>query len=509
MKSGGIFPRTFFALLLITAITVSLFTVAVTATLQSQRQSVFESEVFSQAQEVADYMAHLNQLRFVRENTTMQYIIRKKISDIHDRFNADIWIVSFSSGYGYVQYLDSSWNTSEGLASEAVRQQLSVIQQGNSVRVSGLFPELGEDIVTIGVPWRYSDGDVVGAVLLHISTDALAVNMWDVFPTLLPAALAALVLGVIVSIFLARSQTRPIREINNAVSEFTKGHLERRVSLHCGGELGQLGEAINKMAFELATLEASRKSFVASVSHELRSPLTCIQGYIQGLSDGTIPPEERQKYYKIVMDEAQRLTKLVHDLLELSRFESGKFPLNRTRFDINELVRIALIGFERRIEEKHLAVAVSLSDEPCYVNADADRIRQVLNNLIDNALKFLKDGGTLSVGAKRDGRRVEVTVADDGPGIAQEDLPFIFDRFYKADKAHTSGMGTGLGLSIVKRILDQHESEIRVRSVPGETVFCFTLAPDEGKKAPQQPQEATDAAPAVVKEPVEAANVQK
>jgi signal transduction histidine kinase len=153
------------------------------------------------------------------------------------------------------------------------------------------------------------------------------------------------------------------------------------------------------------------------------------------------------------------------------------------RLDINELIRRTLLRFEPRIDEKCINIEADFPDEPSYVEADPERIQQVVGNLIDNALKFLPEKGTLSVGVRREGKRVAAWVKDSGPGVAAEDLPFIFDRFYKADKAHTSGMGTGLGLSIVKRILEQHGTDIAVDSKPGETVFRFSLPAADEKKS--------------------------
>lgn len=482
---GGIFWRTFLAFLLITVFTVLLFTAVLATSLQIDRQESYEAEVFSQAREVAEYMSRLNLLSSIRENSTMQFVIRSKLADIHDRYNADVWIVSYGSNYNYVEYLDSSWNTSEYLTSEAVNEQLLKISRGEEIRVKGLFPELGKEIVTIGVPWKYSEGHVVGAVLLHISTESLQVHITDMLPMLLLAGLGVLILGTLFSLVLARSQIQPLREITDAVNTFAKGKLDRRVNLQCGGELQKLGDSINQMAFELSNLEESRKSFVANVSHELRSPLTSIRGYVEALQDGTIDPADRAKYMGVVLDETNRLTDLVRDLLDLSRMDSGKFPLHLQRTDLNELIRLSVLSFEKRIEEKQIEVEVTLDDDPRFVRADPDRIRQVMTNLIDNALKFLPEKGRLSVGARREGKNILVWVEDNGPGISPEDLPFIFDRFYKADKAHTSGMGTGLGLSIVKRILDQHDSRIQARSEEGKTVFSFALREDrENKEIP-------------------------
>ena len=486
---GSLFWRTYSVLLVVLLFTIAIFTGVVAAARQQGVQDSYETEVRMQAREVADYMAHLNQLSSVRDNATMQYIVGRKIADIYNQYDADIWIVSYHSGI--VQYLDKTWNTSESIATDAVKQQLDLIQQGYEIRATGLFPELGDQIVTLGVPWLYSDGSVVGAVLLHISTQALRVSPASTLLQILPGALMALLVGTVLAFFLARSQLNPLREINSAVQEFSKGDLTRRVNLNCGGELEALGESINRMAAELSRLEDSRRSFVANVSHELRSPLTCMRGYVQAMLDGTIAPEDRQRYLKIVMDETQRLTDLVRDLLDLSRLDSGNFPLTPAPFNANELMRRNLINFEPRISEKNISVEVELAGDPLYVMGDANRINQVISNMIDNAIKFMNGPDSrLTIKTSREGKQVRFSVKDNGEGISEADLPYIFDRFYKAAKAHTSGMGTGLGLSICQRIIHQHGSEITVRSGGGETVFEFSLPvasapePAEGKKLP-------------------------
>ena len=475
----SLFWRTFVAFMALMLFTVALCTGVMAMYLQAERQVTYENEVRQQAYEVAEYMTNLSALRFVRDNSTMQYVIRSKIDRINDEYGAEIWLVNYSSGI--VQYLDGEWNTSEEIASPAVQEQFALIQRGNEIRVQGLFPDLGDEIVTIGVPWTYSDGYVVGAVLLHISVEKLEVSVVSLVAKLFPTSALALGLGIILSYVLARSQSRPIKQIGRAVERFARGNFESRVQLDCGGELQELGDSINSMADALSELETSRRSFVANVSHELRSPLTSMQGYVQGLMDGTIPESEREHYMGVVMDETRRLTALVNDLLSLSRMESGKAPLNRQSYDICEQLRRILIGFEGRIDKKNADVDIEIPDEQTYVLADRDRINQVLTNLIDNAVKFMPvEGGILRLRLMQEGMQVKVVVGDNGSGIAPEDMPHVFERFYKADKAHTSGMGTGLGLSIVKSILDQHGARITVQSGEGGTEFAFAL-PVSGK----------------------------
>ncbi len=477
----SLFWRMFLAFVALTIATVGLLMGTLAAVMQNERQQSYENEVRNQAREVAEYMAHLNAISFVKDNTTMRYIILSKINDIKENYAADIWIVSYSSGT--IEYLDSNWKTFEESPPQAVLDQLAIIQTGKEIRVQGLFPDLGNEIVTIGVPWTYSDGQVVGAVLLHVPVQSLKVHFSDLIVKILPVSSIVLALGIIFSTFLARSQTKPVKTISRAVHKFAQGDLTSRVAVAGGGELRELGVAINDMAQALSELEDSRRSFVANVSHELRSPLTSMRGYVQGMMDGTIPPEETGRYLGVVMDETQRLTTLVNDLLNLSRIESGKFPLEKGAYDINEQIRRILISFERRIDGKNCDVEVDLPDDACFVDADQNRINQVISNLVDNAVKFLPDqNGLLKLSVTRQNAKVVVRVSDNGVGISAADLPHVFDRFYKADKAHTSGMGTGLGLAIVKSILDQHGARITATSENGETAFQFTLDAAEPPK---------------------------
>jgi signal transduction histidine kinase len=192
--------------------------------------------------------------------------------------------------------------------------------------------------------------------------------------------------------------------------------------------------------------------------------------------DGTIPEEEYGKYLNVVMGETRRLTTLVNDLLNLSRIESGKFPMNKAPYDICEQMRRILIGFEGRIDARCSDVMVEMPDEQVMVMADADRINQVISNLIDNALKFMPaDDGVLGLAIVREAEKVHVRVSDNGMGIPADDIAHIFDRFYKADKAHTAGKGTGLGLSICKQIMELHQQTLEVMALESGAGFRFTL----------------------------------
>ncbi len=473
MKSKT-FWRTFCAFAATLLFTVVLIAVLMVTMVRSERMRALEEEVRTQAYSVSQLLEQRDVNLLFRTDNGINATIEWKMKEILENYGADIWIVN-SNGYVIARGSSDQSTIQERLDDPEVMQQIYRVLSGEEIRVQGLFSELGDHIITIGVPWRLAN-QVMGAVLLHISVDSLEVDYSDIVTKVSIAGVLALLVGTVMAYWITRKQLLPIKEISSAVSDFASGNLERRVEIKGNDEMAQLAASFNQMAQDLANLEESRKSFVASVSHELRSPLTCIQGYIQGMQDGTIPPEEQGKYMDVVISETKRLTKLVAELLDLSRFESGKFPLNRKVFDVNELIACALIKYEKQIEDKGISVEVAFRDNQCMVYADSDRINQVVTNLIDNAVKFLSQGGQLNIKTHSVDDLCYVTIQDTGIGIAPDDLPFIFDRFYKADKAHTSGKGTGLGLSIVKKILEQHGQTIQVTSTLGKgTSFVFTL----------------------------------
>ena len=290
--------------------------------------------------------------------------------------------------------------------------------------------------------------------------------------------LLALLICVIAVYASTERMLEPFMRINSIVQRYSKGDFNVRIPLTGADEATQLARSFNTMADQLNDLEETRKSFVANVSHELRSPLTSIRGFLEAMHDGTIPAEEYDKYIDIVLSETKRMTVMVNDLLDLARIESGKTAIHLEIFDINELIRRTLITFEARIRDNRMDVEVKFAQEQYHVEADSAQISQVLRNLIDNAIKYTPEGGRLRLATYAVRREVYVVVQDSGQGIPEEDIPHLFDRFYKVEKAHTptKQSGTGLGLSIVKKIIDRHGQTISVQSSKGKgTSFTFTL----------------------------------
>ena len=264
--------------------------------------------------------------------------------------------------------------------------------------------------------------------------------------------------------------------MNNAAKKIAKGEINKRVEIQSEDEIGELTESFNSMADSIAEIEKNRREFVSNVSHEIRSPITSIKGFIGGILDGVIPKEKERYYLTLAYDETQRLTRLVNDLLDLSTIDAGRLTLNFTKFEVNEIIRRTIIKFETKVRERSLKVDVSFTQEELFVMADIDKITQVITNLIDNAIKYVTDKGIIRIVSKAKGDKVIISIYNDSQSLSEEDLKHIWDRFYKSDKARTIKVSTGLGLPIVQSILTAHGEDIWVEnSEQGGVEFVFTL----------------------------------
>ncbi len=331
-------------------------------------------------------------------------------------------------------------------------------------------------VITVGMP-VIIQGNIVGAVFVHKLLSDLKPAMMDMYRQIIFAALIAFAVAVILIYFLAKSILKPLKKVTKATKQLAHGNFDVRISINSRDEIGELSDTFNSVAEDLGKYENTRRSFVANVSHELRSPLTSMQGLVQGILDGTIQKDQQENYLTVVLDETKRLNYLINDLLDLSQIESGKLAYEFKNIDINELIRRCLITFESKISAKNIEVEVDIKDEKQYVSADENRIKQVMTNLIDNAVKFTPEGGTIKIFTKESPASIFVNVNNSGGVIEPEDLPYVFERFYKADKSRTRTQeGTGLGLSIVKKILAGHGQNIWVKSTAQDgTTFTFTL----------------------------------
>ncbi len=290
------------------------------------------------------------------------------------------------------------------------------------------------------------------------------------------ASIISITITGLFTYYLTKRITAPLQEMNRVALHIAKGQFEQRVKIKTRDELGELGKTFNYMAKELAGLDQMRKDFVANVSHDLRSPLTSIHGFVRAFLDDTIPNERKRHYYTVMKEQTERMIKLVNDLLDLAQIESGQLEIQPVTFNLSELVRQIIARMDPEFVNNKLDVELITGEEQdIHVFADPDRIDQVIVNLIQNAIQFSSYNSYVDVLLKKEEQAV-VSIRDYGPGIRQDNIQSIWERFYKEDSARTKKVGTGLGLSIVKQILNLHQTDIQVDSEVGRgTTFTFTL----------------------------------
>ena len=323
-------------------------------------------------------------------------------------------------------------------------------------------------------------GDTYGIVIVSHPTDDIDAVLNRLHSIFLAVSVLVVLVAVVAMSIITRRQSSPLQEMANAARSFGHGDLEARVKIEDDytEEVADLALAFNNMASELQKSEYQRKEFVANVSHELKTPMTTISGYVDGILDGTIPPAQQRRYLQIVSDETKRLSRLVRSMLDISRLQdqSGIPEDKKHPFDVEECAGQVLITFEQKINGKNLNVDVEMPEHPVYIMANQDYITQVVYNLLDNAVKFCPQGGTLGLKITEGGGKAYISIANDGQTIPPEELPLVFDRFHKLDKSRSQNRdGWGLGLYIVKTIVCSHGENISVTSRDGKTEFTFTM----------------------------------
>ena len=343
--------------------------------------------------------------------------------------------------------------------------------------ISGLYEE-PRYVVSVPIISE-TNSRVTGIIIVSTPTSVTSAMMQRISNIFLSAALIVVLIAVLAVSLFARQQSKPLRDLSKAAYDFGHGDLNARVRLSgdYSEEMEELALSFNNMASLLQKSEYQRQEFVANVSHELKTPMTSISGYVDGILDGTIPEHRREHYLRIVSDETKRLSRLVRSMLDISRLQDQPIPdEQKMHFDLEEALGQVLITFEQKINGKKLDVDVDFPGHSVFTFAGRDYITQVIYNLIDNAVKFSPEGSTLGIRLKEAGKKVYVSISNEGETIPPEELPLVFDRFHKLDKARTRTKDSwGLGLYIVKTIVCSHGENISVTSKNGRTEFTFTM----------------------------------
>ena len=348
----------------------------------------------------------------------------------------------------------------------------------NMGQISGLFEE---NRYVVAVPITDGvRGEKIGIVIVSEPMEETVEVLQKISDIFLFLAVSSVTLTVVLVSVFTRRQIYPLREMAKAASRFGHGELTARVQVDERHtlEMQELATAFNNMASSLQKSEYQRQEFVANVSNELKTPMTTIGGYVDGILDGTIPAPKQEKYLRIVSDEVKRLSRLVRSMLDISRLQDqqGIPDEKKSRFDLCECVGQVLITFEQKIIEKQLEVDVTFPEHPVLTRANEDYVTQVIYNLIDNAVKFCPQGQVLGIRIREGDSKAYISVSNQGQTIPPEELSLVFDRFHKIDKSRTQNRdGWGLGLYIVKTIVCAHGEDISVTSREGKTEFTFTM----------------------------------
>ncbi len=353
--------------------------------------------------------------------------------------------------------------------------RLEPVFAGQVIARSFYHPVYGENMLIVATPVVKADGAVNGAVVLNSPVRGVDEFLQRLYFYIGGLGLAALLLTFLLVRQLARGITRPLRDMQEAAATMARGDYAIRVRDDSGDEVGELGRSLNSLAQELgrfvagtARTEKLRRDFVANISHELRTPLTVIRGYTEALLDGTVPAGEADQYHRLVRDETVRLEGLINELLDLSRLQAEGAAMPLEKIPLATIADSVVSLFGPKADQTGISLTIA-TDGETVVDGNGDRLTQLLFILLDNALKFTPAGGRVAVSVARSGGEVRLQVADSGRGIAREDLPFIWERFYKADKAHSrAATGTGLGLAIAREIVARHGARAEVASELGK-----------------------------------------
>ncbi len=405
------------------------------------------------------------------DNNTTLDTVKYQLDALDTYLSATIWIINPSGR----MILDSS--APMDVENEVVVENFDpTVTQGSYYTVGTFFDSFDEKMISVFAPIT-SNYMVRGYVVIHYPISSIQASSDSLLNISYIMLVILFLLSLIIVIFFTEMVYIPLRKITEATEQYAAGNMHYEFSVDSEDEMGYLAASLNYMASEIARSEDNQKKFVANVSHDFRSPLTSIKGYLEAMLDGTIPPEMHEKYLTIVLNETDRLTKLTNSLLTLNNLNTKGVMLERTDFDINQVIRNVAASFEGTCRQKNVAIELVLVGDYLYVNADMGKIQQVLYNLLDNAIKFSHHDSAIKIEITEKRSKIFVSVKDRGIGIPKDALKLIWDRFYKSDLSRGKDKkGTGLGLSITKEIIHAHGEHINVISTEGVgTEFIFSL----------------------------------
>ena len=442
------------------AIAVLSSTILFNSITSAKASSLYKEATIISDQYLTDYYNSSSTLKDVWNNLKV----------VDNYIQAQIWIVNPDG--------EIILNSRKSLSEKSTTiENFDPTQTGEKYYQIGTFNGyFDDDTLSVSSP-IVSNYKVKSYVIIHIPMDDIYEERDSISSVLYLCFLIIYLLSLIPLIVFYFKIYLPLYKINTISLEYAANNFEHKIPYNNDDELGTLSNSINYLALQLNTLEEYQRKFIANISHDFRSPLTSIKGYLEAMSDGTIPVENQKKYFNILLFETERLTKLTSSLLTLNNFESSGGHLDIIDFDINKTIKDTAASFEGTCKEKMVSIELILSGKVLFVTGDVGKIQQVLYNLIDNAIKFSHNNSTITIETTEKNEKVFISVKDTGIGIPKDSIKKVWDRFYKSDYSRGKDKkGTGLGLTIVKEIIQAHNENIDVISTEGiGTEFIFSL----------------------------------
>ncbi|KJR98497.1 MAG: hypothetical protein VR68_10500 [Peptococcaceae bacterium BRH_c4a] len=353
----------------------------------------------------------------------------------------------------------------------------TVVRKGNSQL-------WGFDVIGVAIP-VFSENKVAGAVMIHSPLAPIQANLRVIHEAVLYSFLFGIVAATLLAFVFSRKVSGPILKINNVARAMARGDYSQKIPTMSGDELGVLAGSINELSEQIKEkiltiekIDSTRRGFVASISHELRTPLTIMQGYTEALMDGMARDDlQREKYLMNIYEETIRLRRLVDDLLDLRRLETGTISINMDRADLSDIIQSVSDLFSETFSQRGVSISLNIPQARLIARGDPDRLKQVVINMVDNAVRFSPNGGTVDVKGEEVSGHIRVSVRDQGPGVREEEMQLIWERFYKSDNSRTRrNSGSGLGLAIARQIIEMHGGQVGIESLPGHgSTFWFTV----------------------------------
>ncbi len=477
----SVFAKYILAFMLIILVSFTLLTVIVGSIANGYSASTQEITVSAAASAAADGIGNMDKLTNIADVTAFCSIYHDEVCVLLDaivKSNNEELSLFIVTNDGRI--ITANTDVTQALTGRYLPKQLmDELSNSSTIKeVDGIDGILNGKKYICSSPIYINDNYICGSVFACVNTMSDGQLSVVTTRTIVLASLWVMLAALIAVYFITNRIIGPLKEMSHAAKSFAAGDFAVRVPVVGNDEVAELAKAFNNMAQSLASLDDMRSNFMSSVSHDMRTPMTTISGFIDCILSGAIPPDKHKHYLTVIRDEVQRLSRLVATLLDISRIQAGDRKFVMAPFDICEMARQVLISCEQRIDGKHLDVEFNIDDDNMYVIGDHDAIYQILYNIVDNAIKFSFDGGMLRIRVKYiEGRRISTAIYNDGEGIPKEDQPYIFERFYKSDRSRGKDKsGVGLGMFIAKTIIKAHGEDITLRSEPGKNCeFEFTL----------------------------------